>query len=238
MVVPSRRSPYTQSRFRINQHIELVVFDPDLGKLTLYSRIHALNEDALVIHWPVDLHGTRYFFKQVNFAVLQCLAGEEILSFKVDIRSQELEDIDDGLLEFSAPKFVEQLDQKRVYLRVQCQVPVKFRSDSGSGFSDELFLGSSVDMSVGGMELASFEKLEAGTELECFFTLNYVDFRGVQAKVVRRTETQESGNLEYLYALSFLGMLERERITLNQILMKQHPMPAPRIIPKGSSISS
>jgi c-di-GMP-binding flagellar brake protein YcgR len=236
--VQSRRSPYTQSSFRINQHIELVVFDPELGKLTLYSRIQALSEDAMVIHWPVDLHGTRYFFKQVNFAVLQCLAGGEILSFKVDIRSKDLEEIKDGLLELRTPKFVEQLDQKRVYIRVQCQVPVKYRYDSGSGFSDELFVGSSVDMSIGGMELASFEKLEPGTELECFFTLNYVDFRGVQAKVVRRSETQKNGNLEYLYALNFLGMLERERVTLNQILMKQHPMPAPRIIPKGSVGSS
>ena len=87
------------------------------------------------------------------------------------------------------------------------------------------------------MELSSFEELEEGSEIECFFTLHFMDFRGVQGQIVRRRETNENGNLEYLYAIQFLGMLERERTSLNQILMLRHPMTEPKILLSRSTNS-
>ena len=217
--------------------MELVVFDPDQGKLNLHSTVLEVDSERLVIAWPHDSHKCSYFFKKVDYAIVQCLVGGEAISFKVRLRPEDVENHVGGKLILGLPTFVEEIDQKRIFTRIKYQVPVKFKVDSGSGFSNSLYEGLSTDLSIGGMELASFENLSEGAEIECFFTLHYMDFKGVQAEIVRKKDTTENGNLEFIYALRFKGMLERERIALNQILMSHHPIAQPKILLSRSNIS-
>lgn len=226
----SKRSRLSDKQLRVNQFLELVVFDPDQGKLNLYSRVLDINDGKLTISWPVDSHNSRYFFQKVDYAVVQCLVGGEAISFKVQIKAEDIENHEAGKLVLGLPVFVEEVDQKRIYTRIKYQVPVKYKIQEKLGFSQASYEGLTVDLSIGGMELASFEDLEEGVEIECFFTLHFMDFRGVQGKVIRKRETTENGNLEYLYAIQFLGMLERERIALNQILMTHHPFAEPKVL--------
>ena len=213
----------------------MVVFDPEQGKLNLYSQVLQVDEKNFVIAWPNDIQGQKFFFRDINFAVVQCLIGSEVVSFKVAIENQHLEKFDTGHMRFSTPKFMDALLQKRAYERIRREVDLKFRVLTDEGFSQKLYEGLTNDISVGGMEFGSMTLLEPGVEIEAKFTLEFFDFMGVTAKIIRRSETEENGNLEYIYACQFTGIFERERLALNQILLRHStPLPSPRILPQDN----
>ena len=230
-----RRGTYDKNVFRINQFVGMVVFDPEQGKLNLYSQVLKVDEKNFVIAWPNDIQGQKFFFRDINFAVVQCLIGSEVVSFKVAIENQHLEKFDTGHMRFSTPKFMDALLQKRAYERIRREVNLKFRILTDEGFSQKLYEGLTNDISVGGMEFGSMTLLEPGVEIEAKFTLEFFDFMGVTAKIIRRSETEENGNLEYIYACQFTGIFERERLALNQILLRHStPLPSPRILPQDN----
>ncbi|MEE2923818.1 MAG: PilZ domain-containing protein [bacterium] len=230
-----RRGTYDKNVFRINQFVGMVVFDPEQGKLNLYSQVLQVDEKNFVIAWPNDIQGQKFFFRDINFAVVQCLIGSEVVSFKVAIENQHLEKFDTGHMRFSTPKFMDALLQKRAYERIRREVDLKFRILTDEGFSQKLYEGLTNDISVGGMEFGSMTLLEPGVEIEAKFTLEFFDFMGVTAKIIRRSETEENGNLEYIYACQFTGIFERERLALNQILLRHStPLPSPRILPQDN----
>lgn len=230
-----RRGVYDKNIFRKNQFVGMVVFDPDQGKLNLYSRILEVNDKNFIVEWPIDVQGQKFFFKGIKFAILQCLIGSEVVSFKVPIEERHLKAFDKGSLHFATPPFMDALLQKRTSERIRQKVELKFRILSESGYGDDLCEGETNDISIGGMEFNSMEFLEPGAEIELKFMLEYFDFMGITAKIIRRSETAENGNLEYIYACQFTGIFERERLALNQILLKNTlPLPAPRIIPQSN----
>ena len=230
-----RRGTYDKNVFRINQFVGMVVFDPEQGKLNLYSQVLQVDEKHFVIAWPNDIQGQKFFFRDINFAVVQCLIGSEVVSFKVAIENQHLEKFDTGHMRFSTPKFMDALLQKRAYERIRREVDLRFRILTDQGFSKKLYEGMTNDISVGGMEFGSMTLLEPGLEIEAKFTLEFFDFMGVTAKIIRRSETEENGNLEYIYACQFTGIFERERLALNQILLRHStPLPSPRILPQDN----
>lgn len=230
-----RRGTYDKNVFRINQFVGMVVFDPEQGKLNLYSQILKVDEKHFVIAWPNDIQGQKFFFRDIKFAIVQCLIGSEVVSFKVAIENQHLKKFDTGHMRFSTPKFMDALLQKRAYERIRREVDLKFRVLTDEGFSQKLYEGMTNDISVGGMEFGSMTLLEPGVEIEAKFTLEFFDFMGVTAKIIRRSETEENGNLEYIYACQFTGIFERERLALNQILLRHStPLPSPRILPQDN----
>jgi c-di-GMP-binding flagellar brake protein YcgR len=219
--------------FRRNQFAELVVFDPDRGKISLRSRVLEVDADSLVLLWPEEDFGSKYFFRGVRFGVLQLVCGTEVLAFKVDIPSTVTDDFSSGRLRFSLPSFLDSVDQKRLFERIKACIPVRFRimNNLEEGYSDLVSKGDSIDLSIGGMELSTTELMEPGSELELSFTLEFFDFRAVVAKVLRRSESMEFGNPEYRYSVEFLGMFERDRTTLGLLLMKKMPaLPSPRVV--------
>lgn len=220
--------------FRKNQFAELVVFDPERGKLSLHSRVLDVQSDELALSWPEEEFGVKYFFRSVRFGILQLICGTEVLALKVNITTNIIDSFATGALRISLPPIVDSLEQQRSFERVKACVPVRFRvlESSGEGYSDLLLNGDSLDLSIGGMELSTTELIELDTELELFFTLEFFDFRAVVAKILRRTESSEFGNPEYRYSVEFLGMFERDRTTLGLLLMKKLPsLPAPRVVP-------
>lgn len=215
-----------------NQYISLVVFDPDSGKLNLQSRVESVLGDNLTLHWPTTAMGARYFFPDVRFAVIQLLLGPRVISFKVDITPAMLRQHDERLLTIRLPRFWDRLEQKRRFHRVRQQFEVQFRLLGEEGYSQKLFEAQASDISVGGMEISSTELLEATDLLELSFTLQFYDFHGVVARVLRRGVEPGDANLMYRYSLEFQGMFERERDTLQQLLMRSiPPLPVPRILP-------
>jgi|GEM_PF-903669 len=227
----SRRQQLKIEKLKANQYISLVVYDPDQGKLNLHSRILEIQDSSLLLKWPVDAQYQKYFFKGVNFSILQAIVEEEVLAVKVPIRIEKEMPPGDHPLCVDLPDIVDTMEQKRVYERVARNVDVKFRAVSGDGFSNEDFEGSTNDLSVGGMELSCFEELAIDSLVELSFTMEYFDFHGIQAKVIRKRESTENGNLEYVYNLRFLGMLERERTTLNHVLLRyQAQLPTPQLV--------
>lgn len=227
-----RREVYDKEIFRKNQFVGLVVFDRDQGKINLHSRVLEVNQKHFLIDWPTDIQGQKFLFRDINFAVLQCLVGSEVVSFKVPIEGHNTKNFGKGGMRFSTPTFMDALLQKRAYERIRRKVDLTFRIFSGNSYSDQIFDGETNDISVGGLEFSSTKLLDLGAEIEAKFTLEFFDFFGITAKIIRRSESEENGNLEYVYACQFTGIFERERLTLNQLLLKNTiPLPTPRIIP-------
>ena len=144
-----KRSRLSEKKIKPNQYIELVVFDPDQGKLNLFSKVLEVDAEKLVIAWPHDAHKCSYYFKKVDYAIVQCLVGGEAISFKVRIKPEDLESHEGGKLALGLPLFVEEMDQKRIFTRIKYQIPVKFKVDNGAGFSESLFEGLSTDLKIG-----------------------------------------------------------------------------------------
>jgi hypothetical protein len=205
--------------------VEVVVFDPERGKLSLHSRVLDMGQDLLTVSWPEEQLQVKYFFESVRYAVLQAVVGHEVVALKVNVTKDMIDAHATNRMVFKLPRFMDKLLQNRVFHRVEKEIPVKFRVESSedSSFSDELFVGDTSDISIGGLEFSSMECIEPGSQIELFFTLEYVDFCGVQAEVLRRTESTEHGNLEYKYSVKFTAMFEWDRTTLSHILMKDTP---------------
>lgn len=225
------REAVEYGRFLKNQFLQVVVYDPEQGKLSLKSRFLVEKEDGEIeLSWPKTPEQLKYFFRGVRFAVVQGILQGKVVSFKVEITADVLADFDSGVMSLSLPKYWDKIEQKRKYQRVSRQVPLKFRQEVSEGFSELLLEGDSHDISVGGMEISTTEALEDGSLIELFFTLEYFDFTGILGRVLRSREDQSTGNLLYYYSIEFLGMFERERDTLNQLLMRSLPaLPAPRL---------
>lgn len=217
------RSLFKGEFFLKNQYVELVVFDPEQGRMILKSRVVSCDKDMIALHWPQTQLGTKYFFRDVKYGVLQGLVGTKIISFKVNIPISVIRDFDSGILEVKSPVIVDGVFQNRDHTRVNKQVDLKFRILENNTFSEELSVGLTSDISVGGMEFTSQEEVEAGTTLELFFNLNYFNFEGVLGELVRVESTMLNDNLTYVYALRFITMFERDRIALNQILIQDQP---------------
>ncbi|MBT3785736.1 PilZ domain-containing protein [bacterium] len=215
-----KRSSFDKALFLENQYVELIVFDPDKGKIGLISRIKEITDDKLVIHWPRLEGETKFPFTGIRFAVFQALVGFEVISFKVTLNPETLNGFDVGVMQLDPPRFMEGIEQKRVYQRIQKRFPVQFRMMDEGRFSDNLYEANSTNISIGGMEFASVDRLEPGMEIECFFKMEYVDFNGIRAEVVRRTDSPQHKDIEFLYAIKFQAMFERERVSLNQLLLK------------------
>ena len=58
-----RRGTYDKNVFRINQFVGMVVFDPEQGKLNLYSQILKVDEKHFVIAWPNDIQAEVFLFE-------------------------------------------------------------------------------------------------------------------------------------------------------------------------------
>ena len=217
-----KRSSFDKSQFVVNQYVELVIFDPNRGKITLSSRVKEISDDKLTIYWPLVDDHTKFSFSGIRFAIFQALTGVDVISFKVTITTETLKSFDVGLLQLQPPRFMEGIEQKRVYQRLQRRFPLKYRVLDEGRFSDNLYDGHSTNISIGGMEFASTDRLEPGMVLECYFKMDLVDFNGIRAEVVRRTDSPQHKDLEFLYALKFQAMFERERVSLSQLLLKTH----------------
>lgn len=215
-----KRSSFDKSLFLENQYVELIVFHPERGKITLTSRIKDISDDKLTIHWPVSEGEEKFPFTGIRFAVFQALTGIEVISFKVTLTPETLKGFEVGIMQLSPPRFMEGIEQKRVYQRIQKRFPVHYRVLKDGRFSDNLYEGTSTNISIGGMEFASTDRLEPGMSVECYFQMEYVDFNGIRAEVVRRTDSPQHKDLEFLYAVKFEAMFERERVSLNQLLLK------------------
>jgi len=215
-----KRSSFDRGLFLENQYVELIVFDPAKGKISLSSRIKEISDDRLIIHWPRDEEDSKFAFDGIRFAVFQALVGIEVISFKVTLSPDTLKDKELGLMRLDPPRFMEGIEQKRVYQRMQRKFPVRFRILQGERYTDNLFEGNSTNISIGGMEFASVDRLEPGMHIECFFKMEYVEFKGIRAEVVRRTDSPHHKDMEFLYAIKFEAMFERERVSLNQLLLK------------------
>ncbi|MBW7874453.1 MAG: PilZ domain-containing protein [Candidatus Cloacimonetes bacterium] len=222
-------SPFSLVR---NQFVQLIVFDPEQGKLTLTSRVVSVSGDSLVLVWPESPLKGRYFFPGVRFAVFQAIVRGKVISFKVDITPAILQQHEDRRLTINLPRFWEKMEQKRRFIRVKKQMEMKFRLLCEDGFSESFYSGESIDISVGGIEISSMELMEPGDVLELFFSMEFFDFHGVLARVLRRSTEAGNENLTYRYSLEFTGMFEREKDTLNQLLMRSmHQLPKPKIQP-------
>lgn len=219
-----KRSSFDKSQFLVNQYVELVVFDPKRGKITLPSRVKASNDDRLMIYWPVLDGDKKFDFSGIRFAIFQALTGVDVISFKVTLTRETLKGFEIGLLQLNPPKFMEGIEQKRVYQRLQKRFPIQYRILEQDCFSDNLYQGHSTNISIGGLEFASTDRLEPGMKLECYFNMELVDFNGIRAEVVRRTDSPQHKDLQFLYALKFEAMFERERVSLSQLLLK-NPKP-------------
>ncbi len=215
-----KRSSYSKGLFLVNQYVELIVFDPDKGKIGLTSRIREAEDERILIYWPKDKKDEKYEFKGIRFAVFQCLVGNDVVSFKITITPEMLQGLDLGIMRFSPPRFVEGIEQKRVYQRINRKMILRYRLLSDEGFSDTLHEGTTLNVSIGGMEFSSVEKMEPGCEIECHFSMEYFDFNGIRSEIVRRSDSPRHKDLEFVYAVKFLSMFERERISLNQLLLK------------------
>jgi hypothetical protein len=218
-----KRSSYDKTLFLVNQYVELIVFDPDRGKIGLTSRIREAEDERILIYWPKSRKNEKYQFKGIRFAVFQCLVGNEVVSFKITITAEMLQGFELGVMRFSPPRFVEGIEQKRVYQRIARKMLLRYRVLSDEGFSDTLHEGTTLNLSIGGLEFSSVEKMEPGTEIESHFSMEYVDFSGIRSEIVRRSDSPRHKDLEFVYAVKFLSMFERERISLNQLLLKTGP---------------
>lgn len=217
------RTLFKGEHFLKNQYIELVVFDPELGRMILKSRVVSCDKDQISMYWPQSQVGTKYLFRDVKYGILQGLVGTKIISFKVNIPISIIRDFDTGILVVKSPVIVDGVFQNRDHTRVNKQVDLKFRSLEDQSFSEDLSDGLTSDISVGGMEFSSQEEVSVGTTLELFFKLNYFDFEGILGEIVRVQSTTLNSNLTYVYALRFVTMFERDRIALNQILIQDQP---------------
>ncbi|MCO4783615.1 MAG: PilZ domain-containing protein [Candidatus Cloacimonetes bacterium] len=217
------RSLFKVEHFLKNQYVELVVFDPEQGRMILKSRVISCDKDQISLHWPQSNVGTKYFFRDVTYGILQGLVDTKIISFKVNIPISVIRDFDSGVLQVKSPVIVDGVFQNRDHTRVNKQVDLKFRALQNNAFSDELSEGLTSDISTGGMEFTSQEEVDPGTTLELFFTLNYFDLKGVLGTIIRVEPTTLNDNLTYVYALRFTTMFERDRIGLNQILLQDQP---------------
>ncbi|PCJ21151.1 MAG: hypothetical protein COB02_00765 [Candidatus Cloacimonadota bacterium] len=217
------RSLFQGELFLKNQYVELVVFDSEQGKMLLKSRVVSCDKKSISLVWPTTQMGNRYFFNDVHYAILQGLVGTKIISFKITIPVSVIRDFDTGILEVKSPIIVDGIFQNRDHVRINKMVDIKFRFLEKNTFSEDLVEGLTSDISVGGMELSSQEELKIGSKLELFFTLNYFDFEGVLAEIIRVDSTTLNDNLTYVYALCFITMFERDRVALNQILIQDQP---------------
>ena len=120
------RNKFDYSSLKYNQYIELVVFDPEHGKINLWSRLARVEGDYLVLKWPIDSFGVRYFFKKVSFVILQAIGKKEIISFKASLEREKVRNYEEGELMIKPPLYFDGLSQQRSYERVSKQTDITF----------------------------------------------------------------------------------------------------------------
>lgn len=190
---------------KINQLID-VEMEYNGQKMTLSSRIEGIDDSSLLIATPIR-KGVPLIVQSGHEMVIIFRQHQNSFGFNTQLIDKRLRPVPIWLV--SKPQHFFKLAQKRTYVRLNINLPVRFQYAIRP--DDQVIKGISVDISAGGILFTTSEKPQIGDKLQVELFLNDQEIICSQAQVIRVFDHEDCGPRNYRVAVEFLDISENQR---------------------------